>query len=318
LIVACSALAGCQFLLDVDEKQCEQHDDCLQLIGRGWECGEENVCVQSEVETPTSGSSGGGSGTSAVTPDAGPPPPELPDNWKCLREPKRQIVPNTSVLDIRFVIVDFVTLDVPEDITARACDNRDPECAAPLAMAERPESDGYMTLENLPHGFNGFIMVSAPRIVTSILYSNRPYHEELEQFEGPSVVSPETQMAIASGGGEMVDPNLGTAILDVYDCNGDAAAGVVYTKEDALDEHPFYFVGGYPDRQQEATSLTDQLNASGTPRAVGGFSKVPPGFVILVARLSPDAYNGADDLIGKVTVKISGQTMAFGRIYAGY
>jgi hypothetical protein len=283
--------------------------ECVELIGINWECGDENVCVYVPPQTM------GTSGTGGVEVDAGPPKPPLPPNWECLREPPPQRLGSRDQarrVNLRVLVVEFVSLEVPPGITGKACSNQDPTCDAPLAVAMTPDSDGYLSFSNLPHAFDGFFVIEAPSIVTSVLFSNRPFYED-EQWEGPSVVTPETQAAIARMGGEEPETELATTILDVYDCDRDAAPGVIYTQEGTSTEHPFYFHSTYPDRDVEVTATVDSLLSSGANRAIGGFSMVEVGYVTFVG-----TYAETEELVGKVTVQSKLGTMAFGQIFAGY
>jgi hypothetical protein len=116
------------------------------------------------------------------------------------------------------------------------------------------------------------------------------------------------------GGGEMIDMSKGLAILEVYDCDGNAPEGVTFeTEGELVTEKAFYFVGSYPDRMQTSTSLSDDLSAVGTQRAVGGFSMVDPGYLTIVATLE-----STGDEVGRITMQIKSGWMSYGRMTAGY
>src|SRR5262245_6227774 len=62
-IFVCLALAGCQFLLEVDDTQCEMDQQCVELLGNGFECSDDNVCVRKPDEPePDAGNEQAGAG----------------------------------------------------------------------------------------------------------------------------------------------------------------------------------------------------------------------------------------------------------------
>ena len=300
LAALCIPVLGCQVILDVEGEQCESDRDCVGLFGRSFVCTADRVCIdESDIQAPEE--------------DAGGLPP-LPDNWACLREPRRMVVPqNGRTVSIRFAVTDFVELTVPEGLTAKACESRDIDCENPVIDNVMPDSEGFIEFENLPHGWQGYSLVSAPNYVDSLIFTNRPYTEDTMP-DGPTVLTPKQLMDIAKGGNEAIDMTKGIAILTVYDCDGAAAPGVRFEQDDTENEEPaFYFSSTLPDRNRPSTTVTTQLTRSRVPLAVGGFSHIEPGYVTMVAILDE-----TDDEVGRMIVQVRPLTMTFVEINAGY
>lgn len=278
-------------------------NDCVGLLGRTFVCSDERVCIDETDNAPAPPPAG----------DAGNLPP-LPDNWACLREPPRMVIPQDGrTVNIRFAVTDFVQLTVPAGLTAKACESRDIDCENPVIDNVVPDSEGFIEFENLPHGWRGYSVVSAPDYVDSLIFTNRPYTED-SMPDGPTVLTPDQLMDIAKGGNEDIDMTKGIAILTVYDCNGDAAPGVRFEQDDSANEEPaFYFSSTLPDRERPSTTITTQLTRSMVPLAVGGFSHIEPGYVTMVAILDE-----TDDEVGRIIVQVRALTMTFVEINAGY
>lgn len=294
--LACAAIAiglvglasGCQFLVDAEITQCRTDDDCQGFDGAPV-CGPAGVCVAAEQQ---------GDGDASDDP-----------RWACLGEPPlTEFDPGT--VEVRFSVLNYGSFTVPEGATVKVCNVFDVPCAEPLQEGIPLDEDGFATVE-VPIGFSGYFEVAGPTIVDSLLYRNRPFLTD-EEFEGPAVVSPAVQNALAMGGGEDIDPDQGVIIIDVKDCDGNASAGVQFGQEGtASNEHPFYFDGALPDRDRDSTIESIMLTSDGTPRAAGGFSMVEQGYVTVFAALGPD-------VVGRLTVIVRPSAMTFAQIFAGY
>lgn len=294
-------LQGCQLALDVEREQCSTDRDCVGLFGRSYVCTPERVCIE-EVVIDAGSDSGGG-------------PSQLPERWKCLDEPPRVIVPQAGrAISIRTAAVDFVTLNAPAGLVGRACSSRDVACDPPVLDGIMPDSEGYLRFSPLPHAWDGYLWLTAPDYVDTLVYSNRRYTEDEEMPEGPTLLKRRQLEQIAEGGGEMLDPEHGIVLISVRDCDNGAGDGVTLIQEDVDNqENAFYFEGTLPDRDRTTTIVSTQLTRTQAPLAVAGFSEVPQGYLTV---LGIHAESGKE--IGRVTVAVRSLTMSIAELHAGY
>lgn len=301
LLVALS-LIGCQVALDVEREQCEVDQDCVGLLGRSYMCSDEQVCVQQHSSPPEDA----GSGDASTGSD--------PKKWACLKQMRRVVIPQSGrVISMRLSATDFVDLTSPPGLTARACNPTDVPCNRPLIEGVVPDDEGYLVFAELPHGFQGYVQLSAPDFVDSLRFTNRPYTGN-EMPEGTTMLTVDSLNSISKGGGEAFDESKGVVLVLVYDCEGHAASGVRIVQLDASsDEHPFYFESTLPDRDRETTVISTQLTRTMAPLAVGGYSRVNPGYVTMVGVLEETGEE-----IGRVTVQVRALTISFAELNAGY
>jgi hypothetical protein len=292
-------LQGCQLALDVEAEQCTTDRDCVGLFGRSFVCTDERVCIEEEVADAGMGDSG---------------PAALPPAWACIDEPPPPVAPlDGRPIALTIAAVDFITLRVPAGINGRACNPRDPTCDSPLLENVMPNADGFMVFENLPHGWDGYLIISAPDFVDTMVFSNKRYTMD-ETPEGPTMLKRRTLEAIAEGGGEMLNPEHGIVLISVRDCLGNAGAGVTLVQEDVDNqENAFYFEGTLPDRDRNETIISTQLTRSQAPLAIAGFSEVPQGYLTVIGI---HAASGKE--IGRVTVSVRSLTMSIAELHAGY
>jgi hypothetical protein len=293
-------LTGCEVWLDVDTPQCKTSKDCVGLLGRGYTCGSGGVCLKPTVSKKVDAGA-----------DAHKAAP-LPARWACLDQPPEPIAPDRNkTVKVRFDVVDFTTLQPPPQLTADACGPSDVECAQPLLAGVKPDADGFFDLK-LPYAFQGFFKFRAPNIVPAFSYTNRTFTDDIS-FAGPSLVSPATLMDIAAHSSISVDTTLGVGIIEITDCDGNAADGVHFDNKNAPDNLAFYFDGALPARDLQATTISTALGAARAPRAVGGFSNLQAGYVTFEATLLTTGT-----FVGQVTVQIRNGFMTYMRIYPGY
>jgi hypothetical protein len=246
-----------------------------------------------------------------MRPDAGP---ELAARWACVEDdPMPPPVVNASErVKVVFDVLDFTTLEPPDDLTVRACAPTDVSCSAPVVGDVRPDEDGYVMLE-LPRGFAGFYEIDAPGFLPALSVGNRPMSEDTA-FQGPTMVSPKAQADLAKLGGEMIDNTLGTVVLEVVDCDGGAGDGVKVEMQDEEEQDAFYFEGALPDRQLSSTVVTFALGRpGGDARAVAGFSNVKPNYVTFVATLLRP-----ERVVATFTAQVRAGAITFIRLQAGY
>ena len=298
LYPACLILGGCQLLLDVDASQCERDTDCVGLLGRGYVCAPSGVCRRPMTTTPP-----------PVDRDAGP---VLPERWACLDdEPAAAPVPDESRrVEIKFDVVDFKDPVTPPGVVVSVCAQTDVGCTDPVIDNVVPDAEGYVTFD-LAYGFIGFYKIDAPGFVPGLSFSNRPVTEDTS-YHGPVLVSTATQLDLAKFGGEMIDEGLGTVVVEITDCDGNAGDGVRLEME-SDEQHAFYFEGPLPDRQIEATVVTTALGRGRAERAVGGFSNVKPNYVTFVATLLEPERR-----FKPFAAQVRAGSITFVRLQAGY
>lgn len=291
-------MAGCQLWVSADTPQCEANRDCVALFGNEYVCSRDEVCVIEGISVPDAG----------VPADAS----VFQRRWKCVRAATRIVTPEADKrVTISFSILNFSTNSVPEGLTARACNPADIACENPVVADVTPGPAGKLAFE-LPHGFSGFFEITAPGIVSTLLYSNKPYTEDVS-FAGPSVVTPAVMADIATRGDDATDFTLGLAIIETFDCDSNPADGVHLEIKDNSGDHAFYFVGALPDRDLESTKLSTAMGYGRDVRAVGGFNNITTGYTTFKATLV-DTGNP----VGDVTAQVRSSYMTYIHIYAGY
>jgi hypothetical protein len=292
-------LQGCQLALDVEAEQCTTERDCVGLFGRSFVCTDERVCVEEIADS--------GMGDAS-------PSDALPPRWACIEKPRRTVLRREGQsITLRIAATDFVTLNVPAGINGTACGPRDPTCEMPVLTNVMPDDDGYLVFPNLQHAWDGYLVLSAPGYVDTMVFTNRPYAMD-DEPEGPTLLKRSTLEAIAEGGGEMLDPTHGIVLISVRDCLGGPGDGVTLVQDDVDNqENAFYFEGTLPDRDREVTVVSSQLTRSMAPLAVAGFSEVPKGYLTVTGI---HAESGIE--IGRVTVSVRSLTMSIAELHAGY
>ena len=299
--------SGCSLVLDVDGTQCDSDVDCVGLFGREYTCAASHVCVeqQARVDTPEEDA-----GMPTNTPDAST---GLRPEWECITGPRRTVIPQTNrAITIRFAVTDFVDLMSPPGLMGRACNATDVPCDKPVVEGITPDDEGYLVFGGLPHAWRGYLHITAPGYIDSLVFTNRPYTGD-EMPEGPTLLTETSLRSISEGGGEMLDETKGVVLVAIYDCEGNAAEGVRLVQLDATsEERPFYFEGTLPDRDRDFTTISTQLTRSMAPLAVGGYSRVDVGYVTMIGMLE------TGDEIGRVTVQVRPLTMSIAELNAGY
>jgi hypothetical protein len=165
----------------------------------------------------------------------------------------------------------------------------------------------------LPHAWRGYLQLTAPGYVDSLVFTNRPYTGD-EMPEGPTLLTEASLNSISEGGGEELDSTKGIVLVAIYDCDGNAAPGVRLVQLDVnSDERPFYFEGTLPDRDRDTTTISTQLTRSMAPLAVGGYSQVDVGYVTMIGVLE-----ATGDEIGRVTMQVRALTISIAELNAGY
>jgi hypothetical protein len=301
---------ACSLVLDVEGEQCTSDADCVGLFGRGYECTPQRVCIEPMMSNNNGDSGmpgdGGGGGSGS----------ELPPEWACIAKDPRIVTPiRNRSLTLRIAVTDFLTLEQPEGLVGRACDDRDVDCSTPVIDNVMPADDGYLEFEELKHGWIGYLELEAPGYLPTLVFTNKPYTLDAMP-EGPTLLTRTGLESITEGGGEMINEDRGIVLLAVYDCEGNPGEGVRLVQEMRADEQsetPYYFEGSLPDRDREETIVSRRLTSTMNPLAVGGFNKVREGYQTFYGVLAATGQP-----IGRVSVQVRPLTMSIAELHAGY
>jgi hypothetical protein len=234
--------------------------------------------------------------------------------WRCLEAPGEPVMPRASSATIRFQACDFIsgcTLPV-RGLHARVCDKLDVGCLSPRQVDIRDVGGRVeFSVPTGPRGFDGYLEVStavAPCFDTSVFGAaaegllcqlapacdpaapsaacNTPVYSPVLWFFNPPVVSDiedpiplqlyptaSLPLVVDAAGGTLA-PNTGAVFMTVVDCDGRPAPGI--TLEIAEYQNvasSLYFDSGV------ISNTATQTDATG----VGGFIRIPPGFVEVTA-----------------------------------
>jgi hypothetical protein len=158
------------------------------------------------------------------------------------------------------------------DALVKVCGRSDGDCTSPLSQAST-DADGRLTV-TLPAGFNGYLDVTAPDTMESLVYLSWPITMATSTYElqlGPY----ELYKGLVESDNGTVDDTKGALFVYTRDCLGAPAPGVALTIVPLDVAKYFYFVNGSPVDAQ-TTTTTD---------AIGGFANVNAGTVTLTANL---------------------------------
>lgn len=230
--------------------------------------------------------------------------------WRCLDTASERPVPSAPTAKVRFRACDFISnCTIPvTGLSARLCDKLDVGCNNPR-LANIRDDGGLIEVDvpTGPQGFDGYVQVSTT--VAPCFDSNAfgtaagsflcqlapgcdveaptaacdiPIYFPVMWFLNPPVVadiaepiplqlypSAALPLILDAAGGEFA-PGTGSVFVTVTDCDGRPAPGVslqVAEHEDVA--YPLYFDSGVISNTATQTD----------PTGVGGFIRLPPGFV---------------------------------------
>ena len=280
-------LVGCRLLVDVDTPQCTKDVHCTGLFGPDYMCGDHGVCVEK------------------------PPPDPEEARFACIGQPVEvPEKPKSGEVHLSVQIVDFLSLKPAEGVTLNACSIKDSMCATPIVEGATLDKDGYASTD-LPFGFDGYFEATGGDYVPALFTINRPVYTDLE-LAGPSLLTATSLSALAATNQDTIDATKGVVVVEVVDCNDEAAEGVVIEIDGLPDLSRFYIDGSLPNLNLSSTKISTGISAGGLPRAVGGFTNVPAGFQTVHTTLEA---TGED--YGRATIIVRPDTMTFVRVYPG-
>lgn len=251
---------GCTAVVSADEEQCESATDCEARGFAGASC-VEKVCVQAAIDDPI---------------------------WGCLGNVEEPTADpsKTVAFPIRLAFASDGT-PVPTAAVIDVCDKLDIACTgndANLPKGLSPGADGIIEIE-VPEGFDGFVRVTHPEIVDSRVYVGRPIVEPPSVKE-VQLFRPDEYSALTTLAGQSPDPERGTAIVLVVDCQPEAVGGVRLEIPTAdADSVEFYLINQSPTIAPTATE-TDK-------DGFGGYFNLPAGSAVVRAfRAEDEAFVG--------------------------
>lgn len=199
-------------------------------------------------------------------------------NWSCLEQQRApegaglvaaEVAPRV-VYTLQFI--DLSTGMTYPDVRVRACGIADITCVTPVVDYVQVDARGYVDLP-LFEGFSGFLEISSPQILPSLLFLTEPLRPRLGPEFPYGLISIDSLPPLL--GLLRVTPAADTGIFAsrVFDCAGALAADVSFTGPGV----PYFFVGGLPSAEANGTDA----------QGLGGFVNVPAGPATIDA-LAPD------------------------------
>ena len=285
-------MAGCSFLINVNDNQCAADSDCAAL-GLSGSC-QQGVCVAKQA----SSSCDGGTCDPIIEPEDGGPrtcsesvrcrdPNDLCFKEECA--PRNLVEPFVCSADpgasdagrvwFSVHVQEFISSQPPKDLVVSACNSSDANCEHAVATYKDVEGNGDIRLD-LPYGFSGFLEYRSPDILTALWYLSKPLIRSTVSKD-LLLVSQSTLDLLASltlGETGVVDPTKGLVILEAFGCDGKAAGGIHF-EESKGGATPFFIVDGLPSTEKDVTVFSEKDGAS------GGFLNAQPGFTIFSARI---------------------------------
>jgi hypothetical protein len=247
--------AACNFTLDLERVQCETNADCRS---RGNEFA-GSLCVDAVCEAPP-----------------------VDERTSCL-DRVRPSSDEPGPFEVTIPLIDLITHQPLEGVTADLCQKVDVACASPTATTVTA-ADGVVRLM-VPANFSGYVSMSSEMIVPSRYFFN-PAIDRDQEIPQLSLSIPPARAAILQQIGG--DAALGDILLTVADCTGVAAEGVRLTLvPNADDTIGYYLVGGLPSTEATETDST----------GYGGFTNLRSGTYNVTGALGDGTELGTISLV---------------------
>lgn len=263
------------------------------------------------------------------------------DPWRCLSQPPPVLPAGTAAqVQVRVQACDFITdCTTPvTGLTAKLCDKRDVGCNSPR-LSGLVDTNGEFSFQvpTAGGGFNGYLLIDsgtasctdavafgavagkvlcdlvAPTcaldapdqrcytklFAPAMLFFNPPITADVA-VPLPLQMFPSSGLpAVLAAAGLQVDPTAGNLFLQAFDCDGRPAAGVTYDVPQYNDTvSPLYVSNGL------VSSSVGRTDATG----IGGFVRVPPGFVSVIG------HNSDSVAIGEIGVQAAPSTLTYSAI----
>jgi hypothetical protein len=301
-------MAGCSFLLQVDDDQCSADADCAAL-------GLDGSCQQGVCTSRQAASCDGGTCEPIGSPTGGPCSTTTRcsnQNDLCFKElcsEKSLVEPfmcgaegesDAGRVTFSVHVQEFISQAPLKNLFVSACNSSDAVCEHPVATFADTKGDGNISLD-LPTGFSGFLEYKSDDALTALWYLSKPLLQPTVSKD-LLLVAPSTLTLLAGltlGENGAVDPKKGLVILEAFDCAG-AAVGGIHFEESKGGALPFFIVNGLPSTETDVTVFDPKEGAS------GGFLNAEPGFTIFSARIG---VNGP--LLGKYNTSVRANTITY-------
>jgi hypothetical protein len=192
-------------------------------------------------------------------------------DWSCAsdRAVEANIAGSQAPLTYSFTLVDFTTRQPLDGVRIRTCIRADVSCGNPLG--ETGSSSGAAQV-SVYEGFNGYLELTLPGMLPSLLFFAAPWSVELlAELEGvPVGLLPEVSLQALGGVANVqLDPLAGVVAVTTLDCLTAYAGGVRLELDRGAI--PYAFVDDLPVVNRDSTSA----------QGVAGFVNVPPGIVVV-------------------------------------
>jgi hypothetical protein len=228
---------SCSVLIDTTAKQCSSDTDCSNAgdAFAGTTC-QDHVCAKPEVSDVPSGPRG----CPEVDPSA------------------------SATVKLSFSVSFAVTAPAkPQPFAVQACKRLDTLCDQPVSDVVLFEPGKQTELE-VPTGFQGFLQVTNPDALSSIVFLGQKAQQDT-RFWDLRLLRESDVSDIGTATDTPIHRTLGTLVMIARDCQRAPLAGVVASN--STDGTGFYFAAMAADTTLTAT----------TEEGVAGFLNVSPG-----------------------------------------
>jgi len=238
--------------------------------------------------------------------------------WRCLGKTPVATEAARSTAMVRVQPCNFIT-DCTTNVTgltAQLCDKRDVGCLSPrLVGLTQTDGEFRFDVPTAGGGFSGYLLIDSPvalctdsaafggvagkalcdlvaptcnptapdaRCYTklyapSMLFFNPPVVNDMPSAMPLQMFPISGLPTVIAAAGIQVDPAAGNLFIQALDCDGHPAAGVTYQiQQFGTQVSPLFVDNGI------VSSVATQTDASG----IGGFVRVPPGFVSVTGYLA--------------------------------
>jgi hypothetical protein len=182
-----------------------------------------------------------------------------------------------ETVPIKAKVREVVTMKPPKGLTVAACEVSDLDCVAPFDRGSDTDGTGDITLD-VPWGFLGYLEIRSDETATLLYYIDHQLFEPTDAH-GLFVTTPAALQQTALLSGVQASSESGLVVVQMYDCQDRAAAGIRF-EVDMPGALPFFLVNGIPSMEVQTTVYDGRLAT-----AIGGFANVSAGVVIVSARL---------------------------------
>jgi hypothetical protein len=194
-------------------------------------------------------------------------------DWSCAVDSAAEFVGTGSQepLTYSFTLLDFTTRQPLDAVRIRTCIRADVNCDNPLGEASSSAGAAQVSVYE---GFNGYLELTVPGMLPSLLFFAAPWSAELlAELEGvPVGLLPQISLQALGGVANVqLDLQAGVVAVTTLDCTAAYAGGVRLELDRGAI--PYAFVDDLPVVNRDSTSA----------QGVAGFVNVPPGIVVVSA-----------------------------------